>query len=317
MTQRHSQKKVPIVVGPTGVGKTEVALKLAEILGAEIVSADSRQIYRYLDIGTDKPPRSARERIPHHFIDILDPDEEYNAGFYSRDARRIIDEIFARGRLPLVVGGSGLYIRALVDGFYDAEVRDATIKKSLLERAQREGAPRLYAELAAVDPETAARLHPNDTQRITRALEVFSITGRPFSALAKQGNVPAEFQPVFVGLVRDRAELYAQIEARVDVMLSRGLVAEVQRLQEMGYGPELNALQTVGYREVFRYLAGELSESEMVAEIKKNSRRYAKRQLTWFRRDTRIVWFDLTGEKDLSEIVDQITSVLRERGVTF
>ncbi len=305
------QRKVPILVGPTGVGKTEIALELADLLGAEIVSADSRQIYRYLDIGTAKPPPQALQRIPHHFIDILNPGEDYNAGFFARDARRVIAEIFARGRLPLVVGGSGLYVRALVDGFYDSEVRDPAVKRALHERARREGAPQLHRELASVDPETAARLHPNDTQRIVRALEVYTLTGKPFSELLHSGNVPAEFQPIFVGLTRHRKELYDRIEARVDKMLEQGLVQEVRRLQEKGYGPHLNALQTVGYQEVFRYLAGDLTEAEMVAEIKKNTRRYAKRQLTWFRRDARVEWVDLSRMGTLSDAVARILAMLR------
>ena len=315
MKPSTDRRKVAILVGPTGVGKSRVALELAERVPVEIVSADSRQIYRYLDIGTDKPSRSALQQVPHHFIDILDPDEEYNAGLFSRDARRVIDDIFARRGVPLVAGGSGLYVRALVDGFHDVEVREAGVKKALQERARREGTPRLHAELAAVDPEAAARLHPNDTQRVVRALEVYTLTGRPFSELNRRTNVPASFEPVFVGLLRERGELYARIEARVDKMVERGLVAEVQRLQEMGYGPDLNALQTVGYQEVFRYLAGELIESEMGVEIKKNTRRYAKRQLTWFRRDPRIEWLDLTGQRGVAGASKQALAILRNRGV--
>lgn len=310
----EDRPRVLFLVGPTGVGKTEVALQLAPRLDAEIVSADSRQVYRHLNIGTAKPSPEDLARVPHHLIDLLDPDEDYNAGFFARDGRRVIDDILGRGHLPLVVGGSGLYIRALVDGFYDANVRDPELKRVLQERAAREGTPRLHAELAAVDPQTAARLHPNDTQRVIRALEVIQLTGRPFSELQSRENVPADFDPFFVGLQRQRSELYAMIDARVEAMIRAGLVEEVRGLQKLGYGPQLNALQTVGYREVFQFLRGEIGEEEMIAEIKKNSRRYAKRQLTWFRRDPRIVWIDVTGETDAAVISERILQLLKEAG---
>ncbi len=303
------QPKVLLIVGPTGIGKTDVSLRIAARASCEIISADSRQIYKYMDIGTAKPSREELAAVPHHFISIKTPDETYSAGEFGEDARRCVDDIFARGRLPLVVGGSGLYIRGLVDGFSGPRVADAGVKARLREQLQEQGLEFLYARLQALDRETASRLNPGDTQRILRALEVQEITGKPFSDHLKSKSEPADFEPVFAGLTMERAELYERIERRVDRMLAMGLVAEVRRLRQMGYGPELNALRTVGYQEVFLYLRDELNYDDMAALIKQKSRNYAKRQLTWFGKDERIVWFDV-GESDVDVVARQTIRLL-------
>lgn len=293
------------MVGPTAVGKTELSLQLAEMLGGEIVSADSRQVYRYMDIGTAKPDIEQRRRIPHHFIDIRNPDEYYSAGEYGRQARQCIDELLAAGKQPIVVGGSGFYIRALVDGLFAPSCSDPEVKAQLRSRIQKEGLHALYQQLQEVDPITASRLHANDAQRIVRALEVYQLTGKPISSFRRGEETPAAFTPIFIGLTRPRQILYHRIEERVDAMLAAGLVEEVQTLRKMGYGLELNALRTVGYQEVWHYLTGALGYDEMVDAIKLHSRQYAKRQLTWFRRDARIQWFDLE-ETPAEKVIEQI-----------
>lgn len=295
-TSASKDKPVLIIVGPTGVGKTQLSLLLARELDIEIVSADSRQVYRYLDIGTAKPTAEELAQIPHHFIDIKNPDEYYSAGEFGREARQCIENIFQRQKQPMVVGGSGFYIRALVDGLFAPRVSSLKVKNKIRERIQAEGIETIFSYLKAVDPQSAKRLHPNDVQRVVRALEVFELTGTPISDFQRDEEEPAQFTPVMIGLFRDRQALYKRIEQRVDKMMESGLVNEVRGLQNMGYNPELNSLRTVGYQEVFQHLQGLLSYKGMVDQIKSHSRQYAKRQLTWFRRDKRIVWF--TADED-------------------
>ncbi|MCG8604428.1 tRNA (adenosine(37)-N6)-dimethylallyltransferase MiaA [bacterium] len=286
-------ERVLFIVGPTGIGKTQISLELAKRIDIEIVSADSRQIYRHMNIGTAKPSPSQLLAVPHHFIDTKSPNDYYSAGQFATEARQCIDQIFKRQRQPVVVGGSGLYIRALVDGLFEPQIADADVKASLKKRARREGTEAMYAILQQIDPDTAKRLQPTDSQRILRALEVFEITGEAFSKFLELKPVPAEFEPCFWGIDLDRDKLYERINARVDAMLDQGFLDEVRALQERGYGPELNALQSVGYKEAFLFLKDELSHEAMVNLMKQKSRNYAKRQLTWFRRDRRIQWLDL------------------------
>jgi len=302
------ENKVLIIVGPTAVGKTELSLKIAERLRAEIVSADSRQVYRYMDIGTAKPTADELARVRHHFIDIRDPDQYYSAGEYGREARQCIAGLLQKKIQPVVVGGSGFYIRALVDGLFAPHFSDPAVKEKWRQRIREQGAEAVFEILRQVDPVTAGRLHVNDTQRVVRALEVYELAGTPISSFRKGREKPADFQPVFVGLSRERTRLYERIEKRVEQMIKAGLVDEVKSLQEKGWGPQLNALRTVGYQEVFSFLAGEISFEEMIRLIKMNSRRYAKRQLTWFRKDERIHWLDLDQipEKEAVEKILQI-----------
>ncbi len=284
--------RVIILVGATAVGKTALSFKLAQQMNAEIVSADSRQVYRYMDIGTAKPTAEERGRVPHHFIDIRNPDEYYSAGEYGRAARRKVADIFEREKQPLVVGGSGFYIQALVDGLFAPQISDPEVKIKWHRRIEKEGKDKIFAFLEKIDPESARRLHPNDVQRIVRALEVYELTNRPLSAFQPGREEPADFDTVFFGLARKRHRLYQRIEARVDAMIEAGLFVEVRSLLEKGYDERYNALQTVGYREVFPFLRGEISREESIDTIKVNSRRYAKRQMVWFRRDKRIHWLD-------------------------
>jgi tRNA dimethylallyltransferase len=297
------KKPVLLLVGPTGVGKTAVSLELSQKLDAEIVSADSRQIYRGMTIGTAKPTPEQLRIAPHHFIDIRNPDEYYSAGQYSREARSCIAEIIARGKQPIVVGGSGLYIRALVDGLFSPRISDEETKADLKKQASEYGIDVLHETLRRVDPITAGRLNPTDTQRILRALEVHQLTGRPFSEFQELPPQPADFAAVFVGLTMERRLLYERIDTRVDAMLDAGFLDEVRDLQSRGYGLHLNALQTVGYKEAFLFLENELSYAEMVRLMKQKSRNYAKRQLTWFRKDQRVSWIPLDTRANTAEVV--------------
>jgi tRNA dimethylallyltransferase len=303
------KNRVLLLVGPTGVGKTAVSLELAKRIDCEIVSADSRQIYRYMNIGTAKLTPQQLQVAPHHFIDIRDPDEYYSAGEYCREARQCIAEIFARGKQPIVVGGSGLYLRALVDGLFSPRISDESVKAALKQRACEEGMAVLYEELQTIDPVTASKLHPTDTQRILRALEVYQLTGRPFSEFLEKEPQPANFEPVFIGLTMARDNLYQRIEQRVEAMLAAGLLEEVRELQRRGYGLHLNALQTVGYKEAFLFLQNELSYEDLVRLMKQKSRNYAKRQLTWFRRDGRVRWVEWTENSTAAGIAQLILKI--------
>ena len=221
---------VPIVVGPTAVGKTTLSVMLANKLPIEVVSADSRQIYRYLDIGTAKVSEEIRQRIPHYMIDICDPDEYFSAGMYSRISRKVIDEIHQRGKIPVVVGGSGFYISALIDGIFDVEVHDENIRQELKEYEEKNGLEDLYHELQKCDPEYAAKISPTDTQRIFRSLEVYRATGRNLSSWHKQDSEPAKFKPVMFGITMEREDLYNRIDRRVREMFEQGLMDEAQKL---------------------------------------------------------------------------------------
>ena len=305
--------KVIIIVGPTAVGKTAFSMQLAEKLkNAEIISADSRQIYRFMDIGTAKPTPQERKRVTHHFIDIKYPDEYYSAGKFGQEAREVIKQLQTQGKRAIVVGGSGLYVRALVDGFFNKQIYDQSLKAKLKKEIEEKGLASLYERLQQVDPESAQRIHPNDGHRIVRALEVYELTGIPFSEFQKEATTKADFEPVFWGLTRERDELYRIIERRVDQMLSEGLVEEVMSLKARGYSENLNSMQTVGYKEVFDFLNGKISRQEMIRLIKQHSRNYAKRQLTWFRKDQRIQWIHLSENELFDHHIEKILEQIDE-----
>ena len=291
-----------ILLGPTGVGKTAVSLALAQRFPAEIVSADSRQVYRFMDIGTAKPTPAERALAPHHFIDIRNPNEIYSAGQYGEEARLVIADILARGKWPIVVGGSGLYLRALLEGFFQAQAANQEIQDQLKRRVREEGSLTLHAELAQVDPASAARLHPHDAHRLVRALEIYYASGKTTNELWHDQSAPANFPYRLIGLSMLRPVLYARLNHRVDKMLAAGLVEECQKLLQMGCTPEVNALNTVGYQEVFPYLRHEISYEEMAALIKQHSRNYAKRQMTWFRKMRGVEWFEVKPEDAAEKI---------------
>lgn len=281
------------IVGPTAVGKTAISLRLAGDLEGEIISADSRQIYRGLDIGTDKASPAQQAQAPHHLLDVVAPDQVLTLAQYQRAAYAAIDEIHARGRQPLLVGGTGLYVRAVLEGLGIPEVApDEPLRQELEAYAASHGSLALHGRLAALDLVAAARIDHRNVRRIIRALEVCLITGQPISEL--QAAAPPPYRLLRIGLARPRAALYARIDQRVDEMMARGLLAETQRLLEAGYSPQLPALTGLGYRQMIQYLQGELGYDAAVAAIKQQTHRFVRQQSTWFRRDDpRIVWFDL------------------------
>ncbi|MCX6135624.1 MAG: tRNA (adenosine(37)-N6)-dimethylallyltransferase MiaA [Ignavibacteriales bacterium] len=297
------------VVGPTASGKTALALSLAEMLDGEIVSADSRQIFKYLDVGTAKPTVAEREQVPHHFIDILDPRETYSAGKYGEDVKRVLQGVFQRGHTPILVGGSGLYVKAAIDGIFDGPESDPEIRAGLEERLSTHGLEALLVELKRVDPNALAQMKEITARRVVRALEVFTIAGRPLSELHAEQIRAVDFGTLQVSLKWDRSDLYARVNSRVDVMMDAGLVNEVRALRAMGLDRNLNALNTVGYKEVFDHLEGITDFERMIEVIKQNSRRFAKRQVTWFAADKRIHEFPMSGRGDVVVVARKIVDL--------
>ncbi len=304
----HASQKFGAVVitGPTAVGKTDVALALAESVPSEIVSADSRQIYRFMDIGTAKPTAEQLRFVPHHFIDICNPDEVYSAGEYGRAARECVLQIQQREKLPIIVGGSGLYLRALLEGFSEPLPSNRAVQEELKKRAGQEGSIALHAELARVDPLSAQRLHPNDVHRIVRALEVFYAEHASMHKFWETPSTPAPFAYRVYCLHLERRVLYERINRRVEKMLAAGLVEECRGLLARGFKPQHNALQTVGYREVFSYLSGEIDELAMQELIQRHTRQYAKRQLTWFRKMAGCEWIGLNEGEEARAVAARI-----------
>lgn len=280
------------IVGPTAVGKSALTIHLAQVFGGEIVSADSRQVYRYLDIGTAKPSPEERALIPHHLIDVVDPDENFTLAIYQEMALRAIEDIQRRGRLALLVGGSGLYVRAVIGGLRIPQVApDAELRRNLEEKAAREGYRALYEELKHTDPAVAERIDPRNVRRVIRALEVCHITGLPFSQL--QSSSPF-FRTLVIGLTTARDDLHRRIDSRVDRMMERGLVQEVKGLLERGYSLDLPAMSGLGYKQIGQHLHGELGLEEAVQRIKYETHRFARHQYAWFRpTDEAIHWFDV------------------------
>lgn len=294
-----------------------MSLRIAGHMPCEIISADSRQLYKFMDIGTAKPDKHEQLLAPHHCLDLCPPDHYFSAGEYAKIARECIRKIIKKKHMPIVVGGSGLYIQALADGIFQGNYRDPEIRKEISERASHVGWPALYQELLQIDPDAAGQIHENDHRRIVRSLEVYRLTGKPISQIQKEKTVAADFFPVFLGIRWPRAILYQRIEQRVDQMIHRGLIAEVQRLLDMGYSKTLNSLDSVGYKEIISYLEGEYSLEEAIALIKQNTRRFAKRQMTWFRRDQRIQWFSVDCDSKLSAVAEQIMPIFQNSSGMF
>ncbi|MBN1577288.1 MAG: tRNA (adenosine(37)-N6)-dimethylallyltransferase MiaA [Chitinispirillaceae bacterium] len=287
-------KPIPVAVllGPTAVGKSALALQIAGEMGWDIVSCDSRQIYCGMDIGTAKPLHKERQRVRHWLIDSLDPSEEYSAHSFARDAAAIIRRQAALHRRVLVCGGTGLYFRALCEGLTEMEASDQQVRQALMTRAAEEGTGALHRELAAVDPQSARRIHPNDLQRIVRSLAVFRQTGRPMSSMSFESHPPDDLRFIIATLTMPRVQLYRRIDLRVDEMVANGLWEEFQRLREASYDRQCPGMQSVGYRELFDVEEERVPFETAVDLIKRNSRRYAKRQVTWFTRQTGGTSFD-------------------------
>jgi len=303
--------KILVLVGPTASGKTLVSLILAQLLKGEIVSADSRQVYKYMDIGTAKPSKEDRGRITHHCIDIRLPSEDFSAGEFGDVAQYTIRHIIERGKVPIVVGGSGLYVRAAIDGLFDGPQKDAEIRLQLEERLSRRGIGDLVTELRRVDPASAEKIDPTKPRRIVRALEVYLVSGKPLSEFHRDQRSTSTWRSIQVGLLWNKDQLRRRIDHRVDEMMDQGLYQEVQDLESRGFDTSCNALNTVGYKELFDVLRGDEEFNAAVALIKQNTRRYAKRQMTWFRADRRIHWVEASETKVASEIAQEIAGVFK------
>ena len=299
-------QRVIVITGPTCSGKSYLGLKLAQLINGEIISTDSRQIYKRLNIGTAKPTLEELLKVKHHFIDILNPREDYDANKFSIDAEIVIDDIHKRKKTAVVAGGSGLYVKALIDGIVDSADKDENLRKELLTKKDKLGNEFLYNELKKVDPISADKMLPQNWKRVIRALEVFYLTGKPIHQHHSSQNKNSKFSFYQIGLNWNRDVLYTRIEERIDKMIEDGLVDEVTGILNDGYDKNLNSLNTVGYKEIISYLDKEITLSRAIELIKRNTRRYAKRQLTWFRADERIKWFNVSSQDDLDDLALQL-----------
>lgn len=306
-------KPVVAIVGPTAVGKSRIAIEVAKRFGTEIVTADSRQVYRGMDIGTDKPPPSSWQGVSHQLIDLVDPDEPFNAGIFRRYASEVVDRLLTLRRLPLIVGGTGLYVRTLLQGLCEAPPADPAVRAKLRNEATELGDDQLYARLVAVDPATAAKLHPRDSGKVVRALEVFQLSGRPMSEFQERhrfGERP--FSALIIGLERERGHLYRRIEERVDWQLANGMMQETQRLVERGFSRDCAAMKGLGYRHIAAHLAGEYDRDEMVRRFKRDTRRFAKRQITWFKHERGVTWVQLEESESFQQSVRRVVTLIDE-----
>lgn len=305
--------KKPLIVigGPTACGKTGFSIKLAKKIGGEIISADSMQVYRYMDIGTAKVTPEEADGVPHYLIDAFDPDEEYNVMLFQQKAKACMEEIWAKGKIPILVGGTGFYINALLyDNDFTETENDSSYREECYKLAEEQGAEVLYARLKEIDPAYAEIIHANNVKRVTRALEYHHLTGQKFSEHnAEQKTKDTPYTAAVIILTMEREKLYARIEERIDLMMEQGLLEEVKGLLDRGYTPDLVSMQGIGYKEFIPYFNGDCTLEEAVTQLKTNTRRFAKRQLTWFRRQIEGLWIDMSktsGEEAMAEALAYI-----------
>lgn len=314
MTEALRKPGLLVLVGPTAVGKTKLSIRLASEYGAEIISGDSMQVYRGMDIGTAKVTPEEQKGVPHHLIDIHDPDYPFSVAEFQERSRKLITEIHDRGRLPFMVGGTGLYVESVC---YDYQFSESGSDEEYREEqrlyAEKHGNEALWERLREVDPETAERLHPNDQRRIIRALEVFHLTGERLSEQLKVQKKQSPYELCIIGLTMDRALLYKRIEERIDLMLEQGLVEEVRRLRDQGYGTQHISMQGLGYKEILGYLEGAATLEEAVVQLKQDTRRFAKRQLSWFRHMKDIEWVDVSNLENFTAHLDQIHAIIADK----
>ena len=312
-------KPVVVIVGPTAVGKSRVAVEVGKVFATDVLTADSRQVYRGMDVGTDKPAPEERQAVPHRLIDLVDPGESFNTGMYRRLAIDEIERLYRDGRLPLVVGGTGLYVRTLLQGLCHAPQSDPIMRVALRREAEDQGHDRLYARLVDVDPETAARLHPRDESKVIRALEVYQLSGRRMSAFQQEhGFAERPFSALVIGLNRDRPALYRRIEERIDWQLAHGLIEETRQLLAQGCPRMSAAMKGLGYRQVAEHLAGEYDAAEMVRRFKRDTRHFSKRQMTWFRKEPGIQWLMVeeseSAQHTAAKVIGQVDRFLATLG---
>nr|WP_263328652.1 tRNA (adenosine(37)-N6)-dimethylallyltransferase MiaA [Neobacillus sp. Marseille-Q6967] len=301
------KQKLIVIIGPTAVGKTKLSIELAKHFNGEIISGDSMQVYRGMDIGTAKVKLDEMEGIPHHLIDIKEPDESFSVAEFQQLVRAKITEIASRGKLPIIVGGTGLYIQSVI---YDYQFSDAPadeeFRLQLEERAKIIGHEALHEELKQIDPESAAGIHPNNVRRVIRALEIYHCTGKIMSESQKEQQPDLLYQTALIGLTMEREKLYDRINLRVNLMVEEGLIDEVSQLHKQGLR-DCQSIQAIGYKEIYDYLDHKVSLEDAIENLKQNSRRYAKRQLTWFRNKMEVEWFDMTDVANLSKKITEIS----------
>lgn len=307
------KKKVIAIVGPTAVGKTSLSLLLAKQLNGEIISGDAMQVYKGMDIGTAKIRPEEMDDIPHHLIDIKEPDEDYSVADFQKDARKKINEITDRNRLPIIVGGSGLYIQAALYNYNFSSIpRDEKRTEELTKEVEEHGIERIYKSLQEVDPEQAEKIHPNNHRRVIRALEIYETTGKTKTAWEKEQKIVSPYESMIIGLEMERKKLYEAINLRVDQMMETGLLEEVKELYERGYR-NTQAMKAIGYKEFIPYLEGKEELQDVVEQLKQNSRRYAKRQFTWFRNKMPVEWYEVTPDnknEKFAEILKKVAGKL-------
>ncbi|MBM7555851.1 tRNA (adenosine(37)-N6)-dimethylallyltransferase MiaA [Halanaerobacter jeridensis] len=307
------REQILALVGPTAVGKTKLSLRLAQDLKGEIISADSMQIYKGMDIGTAKASQEERDLVPHHLLDIVEPDEEFSVADFQEEVDELIPEIDQRGKLPMLVGGTGLYVKSVIEGFIFPDMeKDWDLRNRLEEEAEEKGTEYVHDKLKEIDPKLADKLHPNDLRRVIRGIEVYRQTGKTsthFKEKAKER--PPRYDAVKIGLFREREKLYERINDRVDQMIEQGLIEEVRSLYQQGYDLELTSMQALGYKQLIKHFEGEYDLEEAIRLIKRDTRHFAKRQLTWFKRDDDIKWFDV-GEYEFEELVTAVKSEISE-----
>jgi tRNA dimethylallyltransferase len=296
--------KVIVICGPTALGKTSTAIHLAKYFDGEIIGADSMQIYRHMDIGTAKPTFDEQARVKHHLINFIDPDEHFDARTYAILSREKIMELHEQKIIPFVVGGTGLYIKALLHGLFKTEASDPDIRGRLTAEIQSFGSTYLYKRLCRQDPDKATKIHPNDTYRIMRALEVYELTGKTLAEFHQEhGFRDSPFLVLKIGLNIRREILYKRINKRVEIMINSGFINEVKRLLAMGYSPELKSMQSIGYRHIVNFIEGHCTWDETVRTLKRDTRRYAKRQMTWFKADPEVIWKEPEALEDIKELI--------------
>ncbi|MBS1553036.1 MAG: tRNA (adenosine(37)-N6)-dimethylallyltransferase MiaA [Bacteroidetes bacterium] len=302
-------RKVLAIVGPTASGKTRLSAEVAKKINGEIISADSRQIYKHIPVASSYPSAADLNSVRHYFINELEPGENFNAGEFGKKGRELIDKIFSTGKQAVITGGSGLYIRSVIDGLFESEIDDKGIREGLYEKLEKYGEEFLYDELKRTDEDTYAKIPKGKIRRVIRALEVYYASGKKISEFHKE-KTEINFETIQIGLMLDRKYLYERINARTDEMLLNGLLDEVKLLKDNNFDyRKFNSLNTVGIKEVFKFLEGEYDYETMVAQIKQNTRRYAKRQMTWFRRDERIKWINVNEESDPEELSDEVIRI--------
>ena len=312
MNVKSNTKPLIVIVGPTAVGKSQIAIRVARELQTEVLTADSRQVYRGMDIGTDKPSLKERQGVPHRLIDLVEPDQPFNTGEFRRLAVREITRLHREGCVPLLVGGTGLYVRTLLHGLCEGPPADWEFRRNLERDADAKGADWLYRQLVQVDPESARRLHPNDRVKIIRALEVHHLLGRPLSGEHRRHAFAATpFTPLLIGLVRERPALYRRIDERVELELAKGLVEETRGLLAKGYGRQLGSMKALGYKQMAGYLAGDYGYDDAVRLLKRDTRRFAKRQLTWFRKEPGIRWMAIEDGEPAARTAERVVAEAR------